>query len=197
MRTFRTYLLNLSSLIGMAAIFFLLILLTGSLFGIVTPKLMAGWTTLWLGKVAASKFTWWLIAIVGWFLACWASIKLISWRSEKPVLIKEDANGSVEVSPEALCGLAKAEIMAHCGTKPLRAEFVRRFGRQVPQVWVDLTDSDEGVGPIEHGRILRSQIEKRLLKEFGLKSVRVEVIHQPPAKPVSKKVSKKVSKVSA
>jgi hypothetical protein len=179
MRPLRHHVINLAAAIGILASGIYLLSLTGFLFHILTPRII----TLILANSAAhiykSPGSWWMGMLIGWAAFVWSCWLLISHRAEKPVLIKEDELGTVEVTPTALARLAHAEVAAQGSPRPIRTEFVRKFGRPVLQVWCDLTRCDNGEGPVARGEKLKRDVERRLREDFSLEKVRVEVIHQP------------------
>lgn len=188
MHSLRTFVINLAAWIGIIASIITLLTLTGFLIGFVTPHLATTILATWATKISASKPVWFLSALIGWVLLGWSVWLLVTFRREAPILIREDETGSVEVSGEALKGLARAEIIAHGGTRPSRAEFARKFGRPVLKVWCDLTAGND-IGPIAFGQKLKTEIENRLRRDFSLNSVRVEIIHHPVSMHPRKQVS--------
>jgi hypothetical protein len=179
MRSLRAHLINTAALIGMISAGLLLLNLTGFLIGAVTPRLITTVLATWATKIAASQATWWLASLLGWFIFGWSAWLLLTFRLEAPVLIREDEIGTVEVAPEALAGLARAEVAAQGSPRPFRAEFIRKMGKPILQVWVDLTLGGDSDGPVARGEKLKADIERRLREDFSLNSVRVEVIHMP------------------
>ena len=61
----------------------------------------------------------------------------------------------------------------------MRAEFARKLGKPVLQIWCDLTVGGNGDGPVARGEKLKRDIERRLHEDFALDKVRVELIHMP------------------
>jgi len=179
MRTLRHHVYFLLAIIGLISSGLALIALTGFLLGALTPQGITGMLASSANTVAASKGTWWLASLLGWVILGWTGWLLFTFRAEYPVLIKEDEFGAVEVAPEALAKLARAEVIAQGSPKPIKCEFARKLGRPVLQVWCDLTCGDNGEGPVARGMKLKGDIEKRLREDFSLDRIRVEIIHQP------------------
>jgi len=182
MRNLRTYLVNIYSVLGVVAVYIFLLTVTGILFGFTNAENMGGIFKLLGAGIAGAKGAWWLTAIVGWFLAIWTTMYLIRTRTYPPIPVKEDEIGAIEITPEALCSLAKNELRATGIRGPYKAEFTRRFGNPVLQVYCDLTSGPDETGPVELGEALKGAIENHLISDFGLKGIKVAIIHQPSSK---------------
>jgi hypothetical protein len=179
MRTFRSHLINIYTFIGIIAAFAFLIVLSGYLFGWITPETITASLANKANQVEASRPAWWLVSIWGWIFAIWTAGYLMKTGNNEPISISEDENGAVEITPEALCNLAKAELKSQGMPRPLKADFTRKLGSPMLQVWVDLTCGIGGDGPVALGKKLKKSIEDRLSKDFNLDGIRVAVIHQP------------------
>ena len=177
MRTFRAQLVSIYSFLGIISSFMALLLLTGFLLGIITPKGITGAVALLATRVSSSVLLCWLIALVGWFLAVWTTSFIMKHRFPPPIPISEDDMGGVEIAPEALCSIARSEVKSHGISGACKADFSRRFGSPIVQVWCDLTGSGES--PAVLGDAVKNEIERRFLEDFNLKGIRVSVIHQP------------------
>jgi hypothetical protein len=182
MRSLRPILITISATIGLVAAFFTLCTLTGFLVGAVTPHSITVALATWANRISAAPLTWWLAALVGWVIVGWSSWLIFTLRMEAPVVVREDEIGTVEIAPEALASVARAEIMAQGSPRPIRAEFARKLGRPVLQIWTDLTTGGNGEGPLARGEKLKRDVERRLSEDFALDKVRVEVVHLPNQK---------------
>ena len=179
MRSLRTLLVSTAAIIGLASAIMTLLVLTGFLIGAVTPHGITIELATWANRISASPLTWWLAALVGWTIVGWSTWLIFTMHLEAPVLIREDEIGSVEIAPEALASVARAEVMAQGSPRPIKAEFLRKMGRPVLQIWTDLTCGGDGEGPLARGEKLKRDVERRLSEDFALDKVRVEVVHLP------------------
>jgi hypothetical protein len=184
MKPLRYYVVNFAAGIGLIALGLTLLSLTGFLFHILTPRTITIMIASTANMIYRSTGAWWLTMLIGWAIFAWSMWVLISHRAEKPLLVREDELGTVEVTPTAVAGLAKAEAVNLGAARPVRTEYVRKFGRPVIQLWCDLTRNDGGEGPLVQGEKLKREVEKRIREEFSLENVRVEVIHKSSSKAV-------------
>ncbi len=179
MRNLRTHLINIYSIVGLAAVFVLLLGLTGHLLGILTPQAVTTLIAAIATSISQSAVSFWMIAIVGWLLATWSASYLMKTRQHPPIPITEDEIGAVEITTDALCSLAKTEARNQGVTGPMRADFTRKYGAPSLQVWCDLTSVEESEGPVAMGEKLKQVIESRFRQDFNLEGIKVSVIHQP------------------
>jgi len=178
MQNFRTIFNQLTSLIGIIMMFWLLTMTTGYLVGIVTPEKIVTSIAELAVRIESSKISWWL-----GILAAWPALGFIAWtlltvKRENPLTIREDETGAVEVAPSAIRRLAEATIKSQGGPTVQKTEFVTEFGKPTVKVWCDLTSGLDGEGPLQLGNRLRGNIETRLKEDFSLEGVRVNLVHQ-------------------
>ena len=179
MRTLRSNIISLFSIVGIIATFVTLLMLTGILIGILTPGSLTGIFTLLVKDVMVSRASWWLGAFCGWAGSVWMVWFLIRTNIHPSIPISEDENGAVEVSTDALCSLARTEARSQGVKGPCRAEFTRKLGAPILQLFCDLTAGNDVDGPVAWGEMIRREIEERLLTDFRLKGIKVAIIHQP------------------
>jgi len=179
MRTLRPYIINIYSIVGIVAFVLTMVSLTGFLFGIISPQAITWLIAKWASAITASPMNWMVIAFIFWVLAIWSISFLIRTRTHPPLLVREDETGAVEVSTDALCSMARAELKAQGVKGASRAEFSRKLGSPMLQVWCDLTSVDEADGPVALGEKLKREIELRFRNDFNLEGIKVAIIHQP------------------
>jgi len=182
MRTLRSNILQLFSLVGIVATMFTLFMLTGFLTGILTPDQISAIFASAGSEIMAAKRAWWLGIASGWLAIIWMTWFLVRTRSHPPISIKADEKGAVEVTTDALCTLARREAQSQGIKGPCRAEFTRKLGSPILQLFCDLTPDDNKIGPVIWGETLRKKIEDRLESDFNLNGIKVCVIHQPRSK---------------
>jgi len=184
MRTLRLNILNLFSVVGIAAAYIALILLTGLLTGLLSPeKLGAIFSSVSVDILEAER-VWWLGVVCGWPGATWMLWYLIRTRTHPPIPIKADKNGAVEIATDALCSLARTEARSQGIKGKCRAEFTRKLGSPMLQLFCDLTNGGREDSPVAWGESIRANIENRLRYDFNLTGVKVSVIHQPGTRQV-------------
>ncbi len=179
MRNFRSNILNLYSFLGFVAVFATLIAVTAFLTGAITPEKISLMLEQSTANIQQSTMSWWMGIFAGWFAAAWTTMYLIRTQTHPPIQVKQDESGAVEVTTGALCTLARTEARAHGIQGPCVAEFTRKLGSPILQIWCDLTSGPTDDDIVIRGDSIRSDVEKRLLRDFNVEGIRVAVIHKP------------------
>lgn len=179
MRFSSTLLIYIYYFIGVVSAVIFLVELTGYLFGWLSHDIITGFIIAKANQVDAARAMWWVITIGGWAFVIWSTGRILKSGKQLPISISEDDTGTIEITPDALCRLAQAELQAQGVPGPLKADFTRKLGSPMLQIWVDLTSGFNGDGPVAMGEKLKGSIEKRLKSDFNLEGVLVAIIHQP------------------
>jgi len=183
MRTLRNHIIDIYTVIGIISTLVVLLLLTGFLLGILTPRAITVFLATASTHIAESKVSWWFGVLGAWIVAGWTILFLIRTHSYPPLQITEDDSGVVEVTTQALCSLARAELREQGITGPCKAEFTKKLGSPMLHVWCDLDVGAGDEGLVARGNRLKSEIETRLREDFNLRGIRVAIIHQPRPRP--------------
>ena len=183
MRISATVLIYIYYFIGVVSAVIFLIELTGYLFGWLSHEIITGFIIARASQVNVARPMWWLINLGGWVFVTWSTWRILKAGQQLPISIREDDTGTIEVTPDALCRLAQAELKDRGVAGPLKADFTRKLGSPMLQIWVDLTSGLGGDGPVAMGEKLKKAIEERLRDDFNLKGVLVTIIHQPGPRP--------------
>lgn len=193
MRTLRLTILNTFAIIGISATYLIFFLITGVLLGLLAPDKLGVIFTSWALDIIAERLVWWVGIGCGWLGSIWMVWYLIRTRSHPPIPIKSDKSGAVEIATDALCTVARTEARSQGVKGKCRAEFTRKLGSPILQLFCDLTNGAGNDGPVAWGESIKTNIERRLLNDFNLKGVKVSVIHQPASRQVRQSAPQPVS----
>jgi hypothetical protein len=183
MRLSSTVLIYIYYFIGVVSAVIFLLELTGYLFGWFSHEFITGFIIARVSQVDMARPIWWMIDLGGWAFVIWSTSKILKAGKQLPISISEDDKGTIEITPDALCRLAQSELKTQGVPGPLKADFTRKLGSPMLQVWVDLTSGFGGDGPVAMGERLKKCIDERLRNDFNLEGVLVSIIHQPGPRP--------------